>query len=245
MRREAARERLTLAAARRELKAGADRERAAGVARYLQAGPGGYGAPDRFLGLRVPVVRRLARRYRDLPLADVSRALESPWHEERLLALLVLVDRYARGSDAERTKIFRLYWRRRQRVNNWDLVDLSAPRIVGPHLAGRLVEGVESLLRSPRVWDRRIAVLATLHATARGDMDPALAVCARVLDDPHDLVHKASGWMLREVGRRDRRALERFLRQHAGTMPATMLRYAIEHLPPADRQRFRAARRRR
>jgi 3-methyladenine DNA glycosylase AlkD len=210
------------------------------AARYFRAIPGGYGEGNRFRGLTVPAVRRIARRYGTLPLRDLAAALDSAWHEERLFALFVLVARFERGTSVDRERIFRLYWRKRRRVDNWDLVDVSAPTIVGEHLADELPEAVRTLAASRRVWDRRIAMLATFPAIRRGEVAPALTVAEWLLDDPHDLVQKAVGWMLREVGRRDRAAEERFLKEHADRMPRTMLRYAIERFPAEKRHRFLA-----
>lgn len=220
---------------RSELAALAD----AAVARQLQlffrTGPGEYGEGDRFLGVRVPLTRALARRYRDLRLDDCRRLLDSPWHEERLLALLILVAQYARGDAAARDEILGLYLGSTHRINSWDLVDVSAEHIVGAHLRTGDRSLLTALARSASVWERRIAVLATFHFIKAGEPDETLRLAELLLDDPHDLIHKAAGWMLREVGKRDRDRLERFLHAHAARMPRTMLRYAIEKLDPATR----------
>ena len=225
-----------------ELEALADPERAAGVARYFKTGPGEYGAGDRFLGIRVPDQRRVARRHRALPLADVERLLASPAHEHRLVALLILTLRYERAGEAERDEIVRLYLDRRAAVNNWDLVDLSAPKLLGAHLLGRPRHLLYQLAAAESVWDRRIAVLATLAFIRRGVFADTLALAERLLGDRHDLIHKAVGWMLREVGTRDAATLARFLGRHAPAMPRTMLRYAVERLPAEQRAAFMAAR---
>ena len=215
---------------------------AAFLAGYFKTGPGEYGASDRFLGIRVPVLRRVARTREGLPLRTVAGLLRSRWHEVRLLALLVLVRAYEQaaraGDSARRERIYRLYLGNLDRVNNWDLVDLSAPGIVGAHLQGRSIAPLRRLARSPSVWERRVAVLATLSFIRAGDPAPTLDIAERLVHDRHDLIHKAVGWMLREVGKRDRAAAERFLRAHQGTMPRTMLRYAIEKYPPALRARY-------
>jgi 3-methyladenine DNA glycosylase AlkD len=223
---------------RLELRAMADPARAALLRRYFKAGPGGYGAGDEFLGITVPALRKVARAYRTLPLAQVRSLLRSRWHEERLLALLVLVEQYGRGSPADRDAIYRLYLGRTRHINNWDLVDLSAKDIVGPHLDPRDVAVLERLARSKSVWERRIAVLATFRWIAQGTCGPSLRLARMLLDDPHDLIHKAVGWMLREVGNRDRATADAFLREHCRTMPRTMLRYAIEKLPEKRRREF-------
>lgn len=224
----------------RRLRALGSPARARGVATFFKTGPGQYGEGDRFVGLAVPTLRRLAREYVALPERTIVALLRSEWHEARFLALRLLVDRYQRGDAAMRRRIFRLYLRHRDRVNNWDLVDGSAEYIVGP----QLVEGDRSLLRrlarSRVVWDRRIAVLATFHFIRLRRYGETLALARLLLTDEHDLMHKAVGWMLREVGKRDPATLERFLRAHAHRMPRTMLRYAIERLPAGRRRHYLA-----
>jgi len=227
----------TLADVRRSIRTFADPARAALMARYFHATPGGYGDGDRFIGLTVPQVRTLARRYRDVALADLSRLLESVWHEERLFALIVMVAQYARGTATDRKRLFALYLRKRHRVNNWDLVDVSAPSIVGVHLHGQDTRRLDQLARSIRLWDRRIAMLATFHDIRQGQFVTALRIASALVDDDEDLIHKAVGWMLREIGNRDRAAEEAFLRRHPA-MPRTMLRYAIEKFPEPLRQRY-------
>ena len=231
-------QRPTARAVQRRVRALADPERAADVARFFKTAAGQYGAGDRFLGIRVPWLRTLARTYQHLPIAEVLRLLASPWHEERLLALLIMVRQYARGDDAARAQIYRSYLAHARYVNNWDLVDSSAAHIVGAHLRERSRVPLRRLSASDSVWDRRIAVLSTFHYIRHGEFEATLDLAQRLLDDPHDLIHKAVGWMLREVGNRDRAAEERFLRAHAARMPRTMLRYAIEKFPPRLRRRY-------
>ncbi len=221
---------------RSELAELADPEAAAFLQRFFKTGPGQYGEGDRFLGIRVPRLRALVARTRGLPMDDVLALLRSPWHEERLLALLILVDRYRRGGPEERETVFRTYLAHTRHINNWDLVDASAEHIVGPHVSPDDLRLLEKLARSESVWERRIAMLATFHWTRRGEVEPALHIAALLAHDDHDLIHKAVGWMLREVGKRDRDAEVRFLRTHAPTMPRTMLRYAIERFPPEERK---------
>jgi 3-methyladenine DNA glycosylase AlkD len=231
----------SLSRIRRDLRALASPQRAAVVQRYFKTGPGEYGEGDRFLGITVPALRRVASSSRDLSLAAIDELLRSPWHEERLLALLILVRQYARETPAGRDAIFRLYMRRTAHISNWDLVDLSAG-IVGAHLQARGRSRLRRLARSSSVWERRIAIVATYTYIKRGEFDETLRIAAELLDDPHDLIHKAVGWMLREVGKRDRRVEEAFLRTHAARMPRTMLRYAIERFPAGQRRRWLAAR---
>jgi 3-methyladenine DNA glycosylase AlkD len=234
-------DRVTAAAVRGRVRALADPKRAAGVARFFKTAPGDYGAGDRFLGIRVPALRQLAREYQGLSQPEALKLLGSPWHEERLLALLILVRQYSRGDERQRAAIYRAYMSHAKYVNNWDLVDSSAEHIVGAHLRDRNRARLRRLAGSKSVWDRRIAVLSTFHYIRRGEYQETLDLARRLLDDPHDLIHKAVGWMLREIGNRDRAVEEAFLRAHAGRMPRTMLRYAIERFPEPLRQRFLAA----
>jgi 3-methyladenine DNA glycosylase AlkD len=183
----------------------------------------------------------VAREFRSLSLKDVEELLASKWHEERLLALVILVNQYARASDAEREAIYRLYLASTARINNWDLVDVSAAQIVGAHVFDRDRRVLYRLAKSRNVWERRIAIIATARFIRSGQFDDTFAIVESVLDDEHDLIHKAAGWMLREIGKRNRPAEERFLRKHAPRMPRTMLRYAIERFPRAIRQRYLAA----
>ncbi|HEX6042241.1 DNA alkylation repair protein, partial [Longimicrobium sp.] len=197
-----------------------------------------YGEGDRFLGIRVPAVRKLVREFRGTPLDEVAVLLRSAWHEARLTALLLLVDAYARGDAATREAVYRLYLSSTAFINNWDLVDTSAPHVVGAHLAEGDRTELERLARSASLWERRIAMLATQHFIRRGEFGTALRIAEMLVGDGHDLIHKAVGWMLREIGDRDRAAEEAFLRRHLRTMPRTMLRYAIEKFPPDLRRAY-------
>ncbi len=219
----------------------ADPTRAAGQRRYFKTGPGEYGEGDQFLGLTVPQVRALVPTCASMPLDEVATLLASAWHEARLLALLVLVRQYQRGGPGDRRRIHALYLSRTDRINNWDLVDSSAEHIVGPH-PGHREALLKRLARSSSVWERRIAMLATLHGIRRGQYDETIRVAAWLVRDDHDLIHKAVGWMLREVGKRDEAVETRFLDGHAARMPRTMLRYAIERFPEPLRQHYLRAR---
>lgn len=214
--------------------------RAAILGRFFKTGPGEYGEGDRFLGLTVPQVRSLVRRFHPAPFPAIDAILRSPFHEERLLGLLLLVERYRKGSAADRAAAYRLYLRRFSCVNNWDLVDSSAEYIVGAHGAGRAQ--LLAWAASPNLWIRRIAIISTFHSIRRGRFADTLAVARRLLGDREDLIHKAVGWMLREVGKRDVAVLEAFLRRHGRTMPRTALRYAIERFPAAKRKAYLAGR---
>jgi 3-methyladenine DNA glycosylase AlkD len=216
----------------------ADPARAKASQWFFKTGPGQYGEGDRFLGLTAPELRKLAKENEALSLPAIVALLKSPWHEERLLALLILVRRYATGDPAARDRIYRCYMANRARINNWDLVDCSAPRIVGAHLQARGRRVLRDLARSSSMWDRRIAVLATFQFIAAEEYDDSLAIARMLLGDREDLIHKAVGWMLREIGKRDRPVLERFLQAHAAHMPRTALRYAIERFPDDRRRRY-------
>jgi len=226
-----------LDALKRRLRTVANRERATHSLRFFKTGPGQYGEGDRFLGLTVPEMRRVVREFRELPLAGAEALLASPWHEERLVALMILVEQYRR-TPAARAAIYRLYLGRTDRINNWDLVDVSAAHVVGAHLAERSRKPLYRLARSKSLWERRIAIVATQHFIRRNDFADTLAIARLLLRDRHDLIHKATGWMLREVGKRDEAALRAFLDEHAPTMPRTMLRYAIERFPPPLRRHY-------
>ena len=228
----------TLAAVKRELRALADPRDAKNLQRFFKTGKGQYGEGDRFLGVRVPQLRALARRFRSLPHEHMLSLLRSPWHEQRLLALLLLVEHYRRGTDAERATICRAYLEHTNYINNWDLVDSSAEHIVGGQLDPEDLRGVEALAHSESLWERRIAMLATFYWIKAGEFRPALHVAELLLNDSHDLIHKAVGWMLREIGKRDLAVEECFLSKHCRSMPRTMLRYAIERFPEPRRRRY-------
>lgn len=215
-----------------------DPEHARFVAGYFRTGPGEYGEGDRFLGIRIPALRAVVREHRGTSLETIAELLQSEWHEARLLACLLLADGYKRADEAGREAIYRLYLGNTRWINNWDLVDSSAPQVVGAHLEDRDRSVLEELARSESLWERRIAILATQHFIRGGDFGTTLRIAEMLVDDRHGLIHKAVGWMLREVGNRDRAVAETFLRRHHRTMPRTMLRYAIEKFPPDLRQRY-------
>jgi 3-methyladenine DNA glycosylase AlkD len=233
----------TAATVRARLRSLADERIAKSSRSFFKTAPGDYGYGDRFLGIRVPTLRRTAREFRAAPLAVAFALLRSRFHEERLVALLMLVARYARGTAAEQQQIYERYLEHvPKHVNNWDLVDSSAPYIVGVHLAERDRDVLYELARAPHLWSRRVAIMATFALIKRGSFDDTLAIAELLLDDREDLIHKAAGWMLREVGNRDRAAAEAFLRRHCRRMPRTMLRYAIERYPEAKRRAYLAPR---
>lgn len=216
------------------LEALADEADAQHLQRFFKTGPGEYGENDRFRGIRVPALRKLAAQSSACALADSVRLLASPFHEDRMLALLIWMRQVKKGDAASRERVFDLYLEHRGAINNWDLVDVSAPHLLGPFLQSRR-ERFDALVRSDVLWERRMAMVACFHAIREHRFEQALDYARVLLNDAHDLMHKAVGWMLREVGNRDRQAEERFLQQHYRVMPRTMLRYAIEKFPEQKR----------
>ncbi|MGE0614775.1 MAG: DNA alkylation repair protein [Bacteriovoracia bacterium] len=207
---------------------------------FFKTGPGQYGEGDRFIGVVVPQVRAVVKRFRGTPPDDAVKILSSPVNEDRLLALLLWVDSYQRGTPTQRARIAQLYLKHKRRVNNWNLVDASAPYILGEHLHGKDASVLDRLAKSPTLWDRRIAIVSTFYSIRQRDFRKCLEICEALLDDEEDLLHKACGWMLREVGKRNEAVLEQFLRKHGPRMPRTMLRYAIERMPEIKRKRYLA-----
>ena len=212
-------------------------EKTAGALRwFFKTGPGEYGEGDMFRGIRVPVLRKLCREFAHAGVYDALELLASGWHEDRLLGLLLLVERYRKSDEAQRRLIYTHYCSRTDRINNWDLVDLSCPPIVGSHLQHRDRSPLFRFAQSEILWERRIAIVSTFHFIRAGDFGDTLAIAEMLVDDREDLIHKATGWMLREVGKRDVGVLEEFLSGYCRIMPRTMLRYAIEKLPEPRRQ---------
>jgi 3-methyladenine DNA glycosylase AlkD len=230
----------SLASLRRGMRAAADPAKAKILAGFFKTGAGQYGEGDVFLGLTVPVSRALAARHASLGLRDVEHLLHSKIHEERLVGLLLLVRRFSRGGEPEKKAAFDFYVRHADRANNWDLVDLSADKIVGAWLLDRPKALLASLARSTSLWRRRIAIVATFAFIRAGRFADTFRVADLLRADGHDLIHKAVGWMLREVGKRDKAALVAYLKPRYKTMPRTMLRYAIERFPEAERKRYLA-----
>ncbi len=225
-----------VAQVRRHLKTLASPADAKQLAGYFKTGPGEYGEGDIFIGIRVPVLRKTAKQFQSLPLLQITKLLRSKIHEERLLALMILVSRFEKGDSATRKEIYDLYLANTEFVNNWDLVDSSAPGIVGAYLVDRSRAPLKKLAKSKSLWERRIAIIATQHFNRLGQVEEAITIGRLLLQDKHDLIHKAAGWMLREVGVKDRDALVQFLLEHSKSMPRTMLRYAIEHFAAEERK---------
>lgn len=230
---------LKAAEIRRRLRTHADASRVPVLRSFFKTGPGQYGEGDEFIGVTVPALRKTCRECRGASVAEIQVLLDSPIHEERLIGLLLLVDAFNRGNSAERRNIYQFYLANTARINNWDLVDASAPAIVGGWLHDRGRAPLRTLAKSASLWERRIAIVATAYFIRREEFDDTLAIARLLLRDSHDLIHKAVGWMLREVGKRDAAVARRFLDAHASEMPATMLRYAIERLSPAEREAYR------
>ena len=205
---------------------------------FFQAGPGGYGEGDSFRGIRIPAMRLVARKYRGLPFPEAKRLLASKFHEDRIAALEILIHLFAKGDGKLKEKIYLLYAGSARHINNWDLVDGSAPHILGAWLEDKPKSPLYKLARSKNLWERRMAMIATLRYIRKGRFEEALRIAEMLIEAPEDLLHKASGWMLREIGKRDRGVEEAFLASHYRRMPRTMLRYAIEHFPEPRRQAY-------
>jgi 3-methyladenine DNA glycosylase AlkD len=223
---------------KKELAAAADPERARNLAWYFKTGKGQYGHGDRFIGLTVPTLRRIAHRYVHLPLTDVAKLLASPIHEHRSAALEILVAQYDRQKS---NAIFDFYLKHTKFVNNWDLVDGSAPYIAGQHLLTRPRKILYRLAKSRNLWERRIAIVSTSAFIRTGEIEDTFAIAKLLLADDHDLIHKAVGWILREAGKQSAPALLRFLKENYSALPRTTLRYAIERFPAPQRKRLLAS----
>ncbi len=223
---------------RNRLRKLADKNKAKVLRGFFKTGPGHYGEGDVFLGITVPVLRKAVKECGATPLPDALRLLRSPIHEERLFALMVLINAYTNGHGSLKRKIYNLYLRNTRYINNWDLVDLSAPNIVGNYLMDKSREPLYELARSRGLWKKRIAILSTFSFIRQNDFADTLRISEILLNDDHDLIRKAVGWMLREVGKRNLRTEEQFLQQRYRTMPRTALRYAIERFPEVKRKKY-------
>ena len=223
---------------RKELKSKASPETAKNLQRFFKTGPGEYGEGDIFLGLKVGGSREIAKKYQDLSLKETEKLLHSKIHEERLVALLILIHKFQTDKEDLKEKIFKLYLKNTKYINNWDLVDLSAHKIIGEYLRDKSKKILYKLAKSENLWERRIAVLSTFHFIANNEFKESLKISKLLLKDKHDLIHKAVGWMLREIGKRSLVTEEKFLKTHYKKMPRTMLRYAIERFPEKKRQAY-------
>lgn len=229
-----------IGALRKEIRNAADKKKAVLLSRFFKTGVGEYAEGDVFLGIVVPVLRRIAKGYHDLPLEDAERLLRSGIHEERFIALLILMRQFETGGEAEKKKIYALYLKNKRFVNNWDLIDISAPRIIGGYLFDKEKSMLYALAASRSLWDRRIAVIATFYFIRQKKFEETFNIADILLRDTHDLIHKAVGWMLREAGNQNKKAEETFLKERYKRMPRTMLRYAIEKFPESERKAYLA-----
>lgn len=221
-----------------ELSALSTEEKRNVLPRFFKTGRGEYGEGDKFLGVTVPNVRSVARNHIAADSDTLEELIASPWHEARLCALLIMVARARKASEEERKAIFDFYLAHTDRINNWDLVDLSAPTIVGGYLADKPRETLYSLAESDNLWEARTAIVATLAFIRNNDLDDTYRLATSLMRHRHDLMHKACGWMLREAGKRDRQRLYAYVDSHKAEMPRTMLRYAIEHFAPDERRQL-------
>ena len=220
------------------LKKVATKKRAESNAWFFKTGKGEYGEGDVFLGVTVPDTRKVAKQFLDLKLSELKKSFSSKFHEERLCVLLILVEKFAKASEKEQKQIFDFYLKNTKYVNNWDLVDLSAPKIVGEYLLNKDKKLLFSLADSNSLWERRIAIVSTFTFIKNNSLEETFSLSKKLLGDKHDLMHKAVGWMLREAGKRDKQALVKFLENHKSKMPRTMLRYAIEKFSEKERKEF-------
>jgi 3-methyladenine DNA glycosylase AlkD len=216
----------------------ANKDKAKLLQGFFKTGLGEYGEGDIFLGINVPTLRMLSKEHDGISLNETMKLLKSPIHEERLLALLMLVRAFSKGDEALQKKIYDFYLKNTKYINNWDLVDLTAPNIVGTYLLGKNKKPLYELTKSSDLWKRRISVLSTFSFIKQNDFYDAFKIAHCLLADEHDLIHKAVGWMLREIGKRDLYAEEQFLKSRYKKMPRTMLRYAIERFPEAKRKQY-------
>jgi 3-methyladenine DNA glycosylase AlkD len=230
---------ICLASLENDLKRKANPVKAGILQRFFKTGPGEYGEGDIFLGIVVPEQRKLVKIYIDLNMAEVVKLIKSRFHEARLIALLILVEKFKKAGQGERKKIFDFYLSYTKYINNWDLVDLSADKIVGAYLDGKDKKILFKLAGSNNMWERRISMLASFYFIKKGEPELALLLAEKLLKDKHDLIQKSAGWMLREIGKRcDEKLLESFLNKFYREMPRTMLRYSIERLPEAKRKMY-------
>ncbi len=220
------------------LKALANGEIASHSSRFFKTGKGEYGYGDQFLGIRVPQIRQAVKHFKHTSLGAAEQLLKNNYHEIRLFAVLLLVQRFSRAGSEERTKIYQLYLNNTQYINNWDIVDSSAYQIVGGYLDDKDRSILFDLATSEMLWERRIAVIATFFFIRKNQFAESLQISELLLHDDQDLIHKAVGWMLREIGKRDLKQETCFLKIHYSSMPRTMLRYAIEKFPPEERKRY-------
>ena len=221
---------------RKRIKAESNKQQAKTLQWFFKTGVGEYGEGDVFVGIKMPVQRKIAKEFKNLNFDDIRELIDSKIHEERMIGLLILLGKYEQGDEKE--KVFRFFIRNRKGINNWDLVDISAPKIVGEHLLERDKKLLYEFAHSKNLWERRIAILSTFTFIRAGKFGTTFKISDILLDDDHDLIHKAVGWMLREIGKKNLNAEEKFLKPRYKKMPRTMLRYAIEKFPEVKRKKY-------
>ena len=223
---------------KKTIRANASKDHAKTMQWFFKTGKGEYGEGDKFIGIKVPVQRKIAKKFGELDLEDLQKLLNSKIHEERLISLLILIDKYDDADDKIKDKIYRFYKKNRRKINNWDLVDLSAPKIMGKYLLNRDKQILFKYAHSKNLWEKRISIISTYSFIKNLDFNTTLEISDILLNDDHDLIHKAVGWMLREVGKQDLKILEKFLKPRYNKMPRTMLRYSIEKFPEKKRKKY-------
>ena len=225
---------------KKELQKISDKDKALQLARFFKTGKGEYGEGDIFIGIKVPDQRMVAKQFIDTELSEIEKLLDDPIHECRLTALLILIGQYSKADENEKKYIIEFYLRKTSKINNWDLVDLSAHQILGSYCYTRNRDILYQLVKSSSLWEQRIAVVSTYYFIKKNDFQEIITFSEILLDHKHDLIHKATGWMLREAGKMDLSVLIKFLDKHYKIMPRTMLRYAIEKLDESDRLKYMA-----
>jgi 3-methyladenine DNA glycosylase AlkD len=229
---------MSLAEIRKEILKQKNPVQAINLQRFFKTGKGEYGEGDIFYGIKVPEQRMISRQFKDLSLDDLKILITSKVHEERLIAAFILVEQFKKGDDKKQKIIYDFYLKNRKGINNWDLVDLSAPKIVGAYLIDKEKDLLYKFARSKDLWEKRISIISTQTFIREHFFEDTLNISEILLNDKHDLIHKAVGWMLREIGNRDLETEEEFLKKHYKTMPRTMLRYAIEKFPEKKRKAY-------
>jgi len=220
------------------VRALADKEIAQHSQRFFKTGKGEYGEGDIFLGIRVPVIRKIAKQYKSMPIQEIVKLLQSKYHEERLLAVILMVNLSKKANEKQQKELYTTYLSNTHKINNWDIIDSSAPDIVGKYLFDKNTKPLYTLANSNSLWEKRISILATFYFIKFNKYEDALKIAEIMLPEEHDLIHKATGWMLREIGNRDIETEEKFLKPHYKSMPRTMLRYAIEKFPETKRKKY-------
>ncbi len=228
----------SLESLRKDLKKVSNKNKAKLLQRFFKTGKGEYGEGDIFLGITVPIQRKIAKKYLAINILAIQSLLDSQIHEERLIALLILSENYKSSNEEQKYQIINFYLQNAKKINNWDLVDLSAPNILGNYLLEKPKDILYPFAKSQNLWEKRIAIISTFAFIRNNQFQDALKISEILINDSHDLIHKAVGWMLREIGKRSQKTEESFLKKHYKKMPRTMLRYAIEKFPEEKRKAY-------